>query len=137
MWIEMKIRVLIADDHLLLRQGIRKVLELEPDFEVVDEAMNGQEALSKTLILEPDILLLDDATANLDSESERKIQDALEELMENRTTIVIAHRLSTIKKAEQIIFIDNGNVTGIGTHQALMASHEKYQQFVHTQNLTR
>lgn len=59
MWIEMKIRVLIADDHLLLRQGIRKVLELEPDFEVVDEAMNGQEALSKTLILEPDILLLD------------------------------------------------------------------------------
>ena len=55
----MKIRVLIADDHLLLRQGIRKVLELEPDFEVVDEAINGQEALSKTLILEPDILLLD------------------------------------------------------------------------------
>lgn len=57
--------------------------------------------------------------------------------MENRTTIVIAHRLSTIKKAEQIIFIDNGSVTGVGTHQELIASHEKYQQFVHTQNLTK
>ena len=93
--------------------------------------------IARSFVKNPDILLLDEATANLDSESERKIQDALEELMENRTTIVIAHRLSTIKKAEQIIFIDNGNVTGIGTHQALMASHEKYQQFVHTQNLTR
>ena len=57
--------------------------------------------------------------------------------MENRTTIVIAHRLSTIKKAEQIIFIDNGSVTGIGTHQDLIGNHEKYQQFVHTQNLTK
>ena len=93
--------------------------------------------IARSFVKNPDILLLDEATANLDSESERKIQDALEELMENRTTIVIAHRLSTIKKAEQIIFIDNGSVTGVGTHQELIASHEKYQQFVHTQNLTR
>ena len=83
----------------------------------------------------PDILLLDEATANLDSESERKIQEALEVLMENRTTVVIAHRLSTIKKAEQIIFLDGGVVTGKGTHQELMATHEKYQAFVNTQNL--
>ncbi|MHD0449297.1 ABC transporter ATP-binding protein [Staphylococcus cohnii] len=93
--------------------------------------------IARSFVKNPDILLLDEATANLDSESERKIQDALEELMENRTTIVIAHRLSTIKKAEQIIFIDNGSVTGVGTHQDLIASHEKYQQFVHTQNLTK
>ncbi|MFW0760554.1 ABC transporter ATP-binding protein [Staphylococcus cohnii] len=93
--------------------------------------------IARSFVKNPDILLLDEATANLDSESERKIQDALEELMENRTTIVIAHRLSTIKKAEQIIFIDNGSVTGVGTHQELIASHEKYQQFVHTQNLTK
>ncbi|MGY3481635.1 MULTISPECIES: ABC transporter ATP-binding protein [Staphylococcus] len=93
--------------------------------------------IARSFVKNPDILLLDEATANLDSESERKIQDALEELMENRTTIVIAHRLSTIKKAEQIIFIDNGSVTGVGNHQELIASHEKYQQFVHTQNLTK
>ena len=57
--------------------------------------------------------------------------------MENRTTVVIAHRLSTIKKAEQIIFVDAGKVTGKGTHQELIMNHEKYQQFVNTQNLTK
>ncbi|MGX0847735.1 ABC transporter ATP-binding protein [Staphylococcus auricularis] len=92
--------------------------------------------IARSFIKNPNILLLDEATANLDSESERKIQDALETLMKGRTTVVIAHRLSTIKKAEQIIFIDQGEVTGVGTHQGLMASHEKYQQFVETQNLT-
>ncbi|KRG09246.1 ABC transporter ATP-binding protein [Staphylococcus sp. NAM3COL9] len=93
--------------------------------------------IARSFVKNPDILLLDEATANLDSESERKIQDALEELMENRTTVVIAHRLSTIKKAEQIIFIDGGEVTGRGTHQELIENHEKYQQFVRTQNLSK
>ncbi|MGO3723176.1 MAG: ABC transporter ATP-binding protein [Staphylococcus equorum] len=93
--------------------------------------------IARSFVKNPDILLLDEATANLDSESERKIQDALEELMENRTTVVIAHRLSTIKKAEQIIFIDGGEVTGKGSHQELMENHEKYQQFVRTQNLSK
>ena len=93
--------------------------------------------IARSCVKNPDILLLDEATANLDSESERKIQDALEELMENRTTVVIAHRLSTIKKAEQIIFIDGGEVTGKGSHQELMENHEKYQQFVRTQNLSK
>lgn len=56
--------------------------------------------------------------------------------MEGRTTIVIAHRLSTIKKAGKIIFLDQGKVTGEGTHAELMQNHEKYHQFVTTQNLT-
>lgn len=55
----MAIRILIADDHVLLRQGIKKVLDLEPDLEVVEEAADGQEALAKTLVVRPDILLLD------------------------------------------------------------------------------
>ncbi|MCO4339706.1 ABC transporter ATP-binding protein/permease [Staphylococcus agnetis] len=92
--------------------------------------------IARSFIKDPDILLLDEATANLDSESERKIQEALDVLMENRTTIVIAHRLSTIKKAEQIIFLDQGRVTGTGKHGELMQSHEMYQHFVETQNLT-
>ncbi|PTE94572.1 ABC transporter ATP-binding protein, partial [Staphylococcus cohnii] len=73
--------------------------------------------IARSFVKNPDILLLDEATANLDSESERKIQTALEELMEKRTTIVIAHRLSTIRKADQIIFLDQGVITGSGTHQ--------------------
>ncbi|MBA8779440.1 ABC transporter ATP-binding protein [Staphylococcus schleiferi subsp. coagulans] len=92
--------------------------------------------IARSFVKNPDILLLDEATANLDSESERKIQEALDVLMENRTTIVIAHRLSTIKKAGQIIFLDQGRVTGKGRHEVLMQTHEKYQQFVETQNLT-
>ena len=80
--------------------------------------------IARSFVKNPDILLLDEATANLDSESELKIQEALETLMEGRTTVVIAHRLSTIKKAGQIVFIDKGEVTGKGTHHELMASHD-------------
>ncbi|MGW9856655.1 ATP-binding cassette, subfamily B, bacterial AbcA/BmrA [Staphylococcus hominis] len=93
--------------------------------------------IARSFVKNPDILLLDEATANLDSESEQKIQEALEVLMKGRTTIVIAHRLSTIKKAGQIIFIDQGQVTGEGTHDELMHHHEKYHQFVTTQNLNK
>ena len=93
--------------------------------------------IARSFVKNPDILLLDEATANLDSESEQKIQEALEVLMKGRTTIVIAHRLSTIKKAGQIIFIDQGRVTGEGTHDELMKYHEKYHQFVTTQNINK
>lgn len=92
--------------------------------------------IARSFVKNPDILLLDEATANLDSESELKIQEALETLMEGRTTVVIAHRLSTIKKAGQIVFIDKGEVTGKGTHHELMASHDKYKHFVTSQKLS-
>lgn len=92
--------------------------------------------IARSFIKNPDILLLDEATANLDSESEFYIQQALNELMKDRTTIVIAHRLATIKKANQIVFLDKGQITGVGTHQELLASHEKYRHFVNTQSLT-
>lgn len=92
--------------------------------------------IARSFVKNPDILLLDEATANLDSESELKIQEAFETLMEGRTTVVIAHRLSTIKKAGQIVFIDKGEVTGKGTHHELMASHDKYRHFVTSQKLS-
>ena len=83
----------------------------------------------------PDILLLDEATANLDSQSEKKIQEALDTLMSGRTTVIIAHRLSTVKKADQIIFLDKGKVTGIGKHKELINNHELYNKFVMNQEL--
>ncbi|WP_251944076.1 ABC transporter ATP-binding protein [Staphylococcus sp. Marseille-Q5304] len=83
----------------------------------------------------PDILLLDEATANLDSQSEKKIQEAFDTLMSGRTTVIIAHRLSTVKKADQIIFLDKGKVTGIGKHKDLMNNHELYNKFVMNQEL--
>lgn len=92
--------------------------------------------IARSFIKTPDILLLDEATANLDSESEYYIQQALNELMKDRTTIVIAHRLATIKKANQIIFLDKGEITGAGTHNELIQSHDKYRHFVNTQSLT-
>ncbi|MCA0116995.1 ABC transporter ATP-binding protein [Staphylococcus epidermidis] len=91
--------------------------------------------IARNLIKNPDILLLDEATASLDSESEKKIQNALNNLFQNRTTIIIAHRLSTIKNADQIIFLDNGKITGIGTHDYLIKNHNKYNTFVSNQSI--
>lgn len=81
----------------------------------------------------PKILMLDEATASLDSESEEKVQRALDQLMVGRTTLVIAHRLSTIVDADQIYFIEHGQITGHGTHQQLMQGHKLYAQYVNEQ----
>lgn len=91
--------------------------------------------IARNFIKKPDILLLDEATSSLDSESEKRVQQSLESLMKGRTTVIIAHRLSTIRKANKIIFLDQGKVTGEGTHDELMKNHKKYNTFVTTQNI--
>ncbi|MFT8497619.1 ABC transporter ATP-binding protein [Leuconostoc pseudomesenteroides] len=93
-------------------------------------------AIARAFLRDPKILMLDEATASLDSESEAMVQRALEKLMENRTTLVIAHRLSIIVDADNIYFIEHGEVTGSGTHQELLASHELYAEYVHEQIVT-
>ena len=77
-------------------------------------------AIARAVLKNPRILILDEATSSLDSESERLVQDALEKLMVERTSIVIAHRLSTIRKADQIMVLDNGQIVEKGTHDQLM-----------------
>ncbi len=77
-------------------------------------------AIARALLKDPAILILDEATSSLDSESERLVQDALETLMRNRTSIIIAHRLATIRKADQILVLDKGIIAERGTHEELM-----------------
>ncbi|MNN20571.1 Multidrug resistance ABC transporter ATP-binding/permease protein BmrA [compost metagenome] len=91
-------------------------------------------AIARALLRDPQILMLDEATSSLDSHSETVVQEALNNLMQGRTTMVIAHRLSTVVGADQIVFVEKGKVTGIGSHDELLQSHEMYRDFA-TQQL--
>lgn len=84
-------------------------------------------AIARALIKNPEIMILDEATSALDSESEKLVQDALDSLMEGRTTFVIAHRLSTIVRADKIVVMDNGEIKETGTHSELIAMNGIYK----------
>jgi ATP-binding cassette, subfamily B, bacterial len=83
-------------------------------------------AIARAILKNPPILLLDEATSSLDSESERLVQDALEKLMRNRTTLVIAHRLATAINSDRIVVIDRGRIVGIGRHAELLRDNALY-----------
>ena len=85
-------------------------------------------AIARAILKDPAILILDEATSSLDSESEQLVQEALENLMKNRTSFVIAHRLSTIRNADKIILIDKGIVSESGTHDELMSHDGLYRK---------
>ncbi|WP_165855922.1 ABC transporter transmembrane domain-containing protein [Marinobacter sp. JSM 1782161] len=90
-------------------------------------------AIARALIMDAPILLLDEATSALDAQSEHLIQQALPELMANRTTLVIAHRLATVKHADRIAVLDQGELHGIGTHQELIHSDPLYARLAELQ----
>ncbi|WP_242985404.1 ABC transporter ATP-binding protein [Vallitalea okinawensis] len=90
-------------------------------------------SFARTLVFDPSILILDEATANIDTETEQLIQDALEKLMEGRTTLVVAHRLSTIQHADKIIVLHKGKIREMGNHQELLAKKGIYYRLYQLQ----
>ena len=92
-------------------------------------------SIARAVLKNPPIMILDEATSALDTESERLVQDALEKMMRNRTSIVIAHRLYTIQNADSIVVMHKGKIIEQGTHDELMKSAKNYRKLVEMQNL--
>ncbi len=90
-------------------------------------------SIARALLIDPRILILDEATSSVDSETEKEIQKALENLVQGRTTIAIAHRLSTLHRADRLVVLDRGQVVEVGTHDALMAAQGAYYNLYQAQ----
>ena len=91
-------------------------------------------SIARAVLKNPPILILDEATSALDTESERLVQDALTNLMKNRTSIVIAHRLSTIRNADEIVVLKEGEIIERGTHDTLIGAGGMYSNLCQLQN---
>ena len=92
-------------------------------------------SIARALYKNPQILILDEATSSLDTASEKAVQQALDRLMQNRTSLVIAHRLSTIKNAQKIIVLDKGKIVEMGSHDELIEQNNFYKRFIDLQSL--
>ncbi|MNX89327.1 Multidrug resistance ABC transporter ATP-binding and permease protein [compost metagenome] len=94
-------------------------------------------AIARALLRDPRLLILDEATSALDTESEAQVQEALERLMQGRTTLIVAHRLSTIQKADRIVTLSEGQVLEQGSHADLLAQGGLYSKWYEHQTSAR
>lgn len=90
-------------------------------------------AIARAVYGEPDIIVLDEATSSLDGESEKQVQEAIEEAVKDMSAIIIAHRLSTVMRTDRIVLMNNGEIEAVGTHRELLASSPLYQRLCQTQ----
>ena len=115
-----------------LPQGIETVIG-----DAGNKLSGGQKqrlGIARAVLKNPPIMILDEATSALDTESEKLVQDALQKMMQNRTSLVIAHRLSTIKSADEIIVLERGKVIERGTHKELLAHNGMYKKLIELQS---
>ena len=93
-------------------------------------------AIARAILHDPKILILDEATSSLDTQTEKKIQEAIARLIEGRTNFAIAHRLSTLRSADRLVVFDAGKIAEVGTHEELMTSGGIFHKLVTTQQAT-
>ena len=101
-----------------------------------DNISQGQRqlfAIARAFVADPKILILDEATSNVDTRTEKKIQIAMQKIMQGRTSIVIAHRLSTIRDSDMIVVMDHGDIVECGKHEELLERKGKYHELYMTQ----
>ncbi|MCY3660783.1 MAG: ATP-binding cassette domain-containing protein, partial [Caldilineaceae bacterium] len=107
--------------------------QLGPGGHALSGGQRQRLAIARALLLDPPILLMDEATANVDSDTEQQIQQAIERVAHGRTVVVIAHRLSTLRMADRLYFMEDGKVVESGTHEELMDCGGSYRRLVEHQ----